>query len=403
MEFGKWLWRLVVTIIVIFLIVAGYRLSLLLFKTQTLQTPTIAQVSLLDGTVLGLDQVTVDQDLITVASSHEELSMSWNTEPAAAQLVIDPRKLPQEQQATALYKWLVGVPRDSKEEQEFCIRIPEVQQGECYRFSRTPKSDEPLSISHQAAETEELIPLVYPEMLISVEEMSDDQVSLFVTLKPYPEGTQNTVNQRSLFLQIRDQERDSSPPDGRSGALVGMENLRLNGYPFVQLFLQKGIAVTIEGIDRSSGHDVIYEVQTIPQLVEGAAPLKGSAVIPATSVLPSLPTLSFTWLGTDKTFLDQGRHLALDLSELGHDFSTRVTVESAFTEPVKVVVQLLDVSTTFSLTIAPSGSGEVMVNIKNLAYGDHKLQLNAVLPNGRKTADVVIPFVYRASGWYEAN
>jgi|CXWL01.1.fsa_nt_gi hypothetical protein len=390
MDLGKWAWRLVLVILVVFMIITGYRLSLLLLKSQTLGPAVLAQVSLMSGTALHPDELTLDQDLLTVSAARPDITMTWDDQAATAQLVIDPRKLPEEKRASALFKWLVAVPKRVDQEMKFCLSAPDVLRAECYQFSRTPTVTTSSTLSDEdlrpAAPEEPSV--TYPRTLVSAQGLGNGLVSLFVTLEPVPEAAQGRANPRKLSLRVQ----GTRSPDSQ----------RLNGYPFLQQFLAEGSEVNIEVIDTSSGEDFVYETSSIPDLRDGSIPLKGSApVAPPAPSSPDMPSLNFHWLGTDKTAVDSESRTAIDHSEMGRDFSTKVRVQSGFREPVKILVQLLDSSTTFSLTIAPSQTGEVLVNVKNLSYGQHRLQLNALLPSGQKTADVVIPFQYRASSWYQ--
>ena len=425
MDFGKWLWRGILAIVTIVVLIGAYKLSGDLLRSQVPASPVLATVSLLDGSVLALDQLTLDQDLITVSSPSKDLLMTWDQVSAQSRLVIDPSNLPPSQQRGALYKWLVAVPKSTEfgdgssenmPQKQFCVSLSAGGNAECYRFSRTPKvslkqavcgngiletgeecddgnlvdGDGCSQTCHRSLRHEG--PLNYPAPRISIQPFADGVLSVFVTLEPYRDDTLQKVSPEHLFLRL------ASPGNPER---VSLDADRLNGYPFLQAILPVGVSVTLDFVDRTSGQDVVYDTQIFDKLEVGATPLKGSApsvTTPMNIKSPSLDALSFRWVGTDKTIVDQERRLAIDQSDIGHDFSTLVHVQSQFKGEVKVVVQVIDQSVRFTQTIISEGSGDVLVNVQRFPYGRHRLQMNAIFPDGSKTADVVIPFDYQSSG-----
>jgi len=410
------MWRVVIVIIVVVVSVGGYKLGAELLRARVPSTPVLASVSALDGTQLVLDQLVIDQDLITVSSLEKSLQMNWDGKPAQSRLVIDPDTLPENQRNGVLYKWLVAVPKGSAETQDlasvrqFCVALSGKEASECYRFSHAPKilakaavcgngqvedgeicddgnqidDDDCTSLCQhpQAAST----PFNYPVPHISIQSFADGVLSIFVTLEPYRSDVFHQARPDDLSLRLK---ADGVPE------ILSKDSDRLNGYPFIQAILPEGTPVSLDYTYRG----VVYETQIIDKLAVGAIPLKGAApIVPVTASAPTVDVLTFNWSGTEKTLVDEKSRVATDQSDSGHDFSTTVLIQSRFKESVKVVIQLVDQSVSFTHTIAPGASDEVFVNVQRLVYGRHELLMNAVFSDGRKTADNVIPFDYRSAG-----
>src|SRR5690606_20110352 len=154
---------------------------------------------------------------------------------------------------------------------------------------------------------------------------------------------------------------------------------------------------TVEFYEKKGESESVFHTSLL-STIDGTALVQ--EVKPAADVSPSegsslgsLEALQVKWMGSPSTSLDESRRQAVDVGGARH-FQTRVVVQSTFSEEVKVYVQLVDEAVSFTHTLPPQALEEIPISIPGFSYGDHRLVVYAIFPDGQKTADVLLPFEY---------
>lgn len=123
----------------------------------------------------------------------------------------------------------------------------------------------------------------YPDPLASVEEFGENEISIFVTLLAYSDQVENPAPPESLFIRVT----------GAGEPINSRDEDRVNGYPFLQAFVQKTPELTIQYLHQEGDRFVVWATKSVDKLnLKAAAPELLTAVEES---LPPQPLTLFQW------------------------------------------------------------------------------------------------------------
>lgn len=422
MSLEKFFWKFVLLVTIITLVLGGVFLSrdvlMRFFAANVIQKP-VAEVQSILGKVLSREDIHQPERLLMISSEVKDLQMTWDGRPVSARLVIDPRLRGVEgsvSRESVDYQWLLSVPQDGAGEiSELCLKRPETGAvPECYRFQRVAtvaalastcgnaivehgeQCDDGNALDTDQCDSKCLAPLLragsydFPRPEVVAQVTDDGRIRLLSYLGEYPQEVADRGDVSKMFLRLT----------VNADVVIHSPNTdRINGYPFLSTTVDPGDALLLELVYRDGDLELIPVAQVIdlerpdePQIRD----LKSAAFeFPAESIqIADLDLASIDWLGSQKTLLDLQSQQAIDVSSEGRGFLTRVAVRSLADEEMSVSAKLLDQQVSFTHQIPPQMSDELVLNVADMPYGHHRLQMTARFADGEKIADVVIPFEY---------
>lgn len=113
----------------------------------------------------------------------------------------------------------------------------------------------------------------YPEFSVAEADIGDSLVSLFISLDATTiADSEKPANPDQLFLEF--------VPEGLS-PIVSVNEDRINGYPFLQAFVPKGVSGDLKLIHRVDEQDFVVKTDKISvSVAEIPDSVKGSALVP---------------------------------------------------------------------------------------------------------------------------
>lgn len=369
-----------------------------------------ARVRLLDGRHPSPGESMAYQDILFAEARFSEVVFTMDGVVVSPRLVVDPPPVSSyifSEGAVPLHQWAFPVPKLENDFQ-WCLKIhPGV--ADCYMVQAFGKweisnsfcgngiidpgeecddsnTDDADVCTSQCLLNASTLPLSFPSTSVSVQPVEDGQFSLFAMLKLYGSSEAAQVDPRQLFIRFKADGADSF-----------LSHERIDGYPYLQTVLPVGQTGVIEFFRLFLGQEQIFHTSTVDTrtgeaVIEQLRPAADEE--PSQMVSDSVSSLQVKWIGSEVTLVDQDKQVAVDTGG-NREFRSRILVQSTFDEPVKVSVMFADESISFSHTLAPNSTEEIPVSIPDFNYGDHRLIVFAVFPDGQKTADILLPFTYK--------
>lgn len=428
MSLEKFFWKFVILVSAVTVAMGGVFLSrdmIWSYYSANVVQQSVAEVQSLLGKVLSVDEVHQMERLLMISSKVKDLQMTWDGRPVSARLVIDPQLRGVQgsvAQESVDYQWLFSVPQDDERDiSQLCLKRPETSAvAQCYRFQRVnalealattcgnavvesgEQCDDGNTLDADQCDSKCLKPLLragnyeFPRPEIVARVTDRGKIRLLAYLREYPQELRERGDVSKMFLRLT-----------VNGDLVitSLSTDRINGSPFLSTTVERGDALLLELVYRDGDLELIPLAQVVdlenpenPVLQD----LKSAATeFPRDSFqIASLDLASIDWLGSQKTLLDLQGQQAIDVSPEGRGFLTRVAVRSLADEEMSVSARLLDQQVSFTHQIPPLMSDELVLNVADLPYGSHRLQMTARFADGEKIADVVIPFEYLPASFF---
>ena len=108
----------------------------------------------------------------------------------------------------------------------------------------------------------------------------------------------------------------------------------------------------------------------------------------------NISVLDVSWLSNDEMAYDEVTGQLFDLNPESRDAVIALELYSSFQEDLEVVVSFVDDLIDYEQTLNGYARDQVLLDFEELAYGSHRLRIYAILPNGQKTADILVDLNY---------
>lgn len=387
---------------------AGIILSQAESDVQELSWKPQARIRLMDGAYPMVNEEISPQDVVFAESRFFDTDFFFNDQQTSHRLVVRPDldlAFRVSDTPPALFQWVVTIPAQN-ESLELCTRV-RASPSQCYSIRGQVRQISDLQCGNGIVESGEecddanqddddactsqcvvsyAVPdSGYPLAAVVLDPLDDGTFSVFAGLEDT--GERSSILSRTFFIRLVSNQ----------GTLVSQQ--AIDGLPFLQSVIPSESTATVEFYEKKGESETVFHTSLL-STTGGAAlvqEVKPAADLPSREAsASSLDALQVKWLGSASTSLDETRRQALDIGGR-RDFQTRIVVQSTFSEEVKVYIQLVDEAVSFTHTLPPRATEEIPISIPDFRYGDHRLVVYAVFPDGQKTADVLLPFEYLAA------